>query len=295
MFNRVRGFEAAIKTHDEIGNTVYWDAKIPVRATKNSAGYDFYAAEDTVVPSVWKQIFGAKNSASEDEAKGIMKPTLVHTGIKAYMMEDEVLSIYNRSSGPKKLGLIMANSVGIIDSDYYGNPDTDGEIMFAYYNILPFDVVLKAGSAIGQGVFSKFLKTDNDNASGTRMSGFGSTDGNRMNMGAVGTIGAGAAGVSGAGQEIMQKAQGFADKAGKFLNRFGNALETGINAATAQMQQTSENGMTPESNNQMGGFDLGYKNDLNNTFGSGFGTEQPIEEQKSEFKGTESKKIDLSK
>ena len=64
-----------------------------------------------------------------------MVPTLIPTGIKAYMLDDEVLYLYNRSSNPKKKGLILANSVGVIDKDYYGNPDNDGHIMFAFYNI----------------------------------------------------------------------------------------------------------------------------------------------------------------
>ena len=52
------------------------------------------------------------------------------------MQDDEMLLLYNRSSNPKKKGLIMANSVGVIDKDYYGNPDNDGHFMFAFYNIL---------------------------------------------------------------------------------------------------------------------------------------------------------------
>ena len=148
-----RGFEIVKGWEDK-------DINLPIRKTTGSAGYDFEAAEDIVIPSF-------KNNAM---------PTLIPTGIKAYMQDDEVLYLYNRSSNPKKKGLVLANSVGVIDKDYYGNPDNDGHIMFAFYNILDNDIVIKKGEAIGQGVFTKYLITDNDNANGIRLSGFGSTD-----------------------------------------------------------------------------------------------------------------------
>ena len=149
---KVRGFEIAKGFEDKQIN-------LPIRKTKYSAGYDIEAAEDTVIPSLKKG----------------MAPTLIKTGIKAYMQDDEFLALYNRSSNPKKKGLILANSVGIIDKDYYGNPDNDGHIMFAFYNIKEEDVVIKKGEAIGQGIFQKFFAIDNDSAEGERVGGFGST------------------------------------------------------------------------------------------------------------------------
>lgn len=135
---------------------------LPKRSTKNSAGYDIEAAEDVVVPSIWN---------SENK-----KPTLVKTGIKAYMGETEVLYLYNRSSNPGKKGLVLANSVGVVDSDYYNNPDNEGHIMFAFYNVSTEDTVIKKGDRIGQGVFSNFLKVDDDNSTAERLGGFGSTN-----------------------------------------------------------------------------------------------------------------------
>ena len=149
---KIRGFESAKGFENEGIN-------LPIRKTKYSAGYDVEAAEDTVVPSFKKE----------------MNPTLIKTGIKAYMADDEVLMLYNRSSNPKKKGLILSNSVGVIDKDYYGNPDNDGHIMFAFYNIKDEDITIKKGEAIGQAVFQKYLVTDDDNASGERVGGFGST------------------------------------------------------------------------------------------------------------------------
>ena len=148
-----RGFEIAKGWEDK-------EINLPIRKTSGSAGYDFEAAEDTTIPS-----FKKGNN-----------PTLIPTGIKAYMLDDEVLYLYNRSSNPKKKGLILANSVGVIDKDYYGNPDNDGHIMFAFYNVKDEDITIKKGEAIGQGIFMKYLVTDNDNASGKRMGGFGSTN-----------------------------------------------------------------------------------------------------------------------
>lgn len=150
---KVRGFEIA-KGFENKG------INLPERKTKYSAGYDVEAAEDTVIPSFKKG----------------MAPTLVKTGIKAYMQDDEVLMLYNRSSNPKKKGLILANSVGVIDKDYYGNPDNDGHIMFAFYNIKDEDTVIKKGEAIGQVVFQKYFISDDDVAEGERMGGFGSTN-----------------------------------------------------------------------------------------------------------------------
>ena len=92
------------------------------------------------------------------------------------MMDDEYLMLCNRSSNPKKKGLVMANSVGIIDADYYGNPDNDGAFMFAFYNVKDEAITIKKGEAIGQGIFMKYLTVDNDNADGVRTGGFGSTD-----------------------------------------------------------------------------------------------------------------------
>ncbi len=150
---KIRGFEIAKGFENA-------NINMPVRKTKYSAGYDVEAAEDTIIPAF---------TAGQ-------KPTLVKTGIKAYMPEDEYLMICNRSSNPGKRGLVLANGVGIIDKDYYGNPDNDGAIMFAFYNIKDEDVVIKKGDAIGQAIFQKFSIIDNDNADAERTGGFGSTN-----------------------------------------------------------------------------------------------------------------------
>ena len=171
----MRGFEFALKDEEK----AFEDAKLPVYATKNSACADFFCAEDTTIPSIWSYVFSYLGLRLKGlSEKDYIKPTLVHTGVKACMEEDEVLEIYTRSSMPKKFGVLLANSVGIIDADYYSNPDNDGEIMFAYYNLRPFDVIIKAGDKVGQGMFKKVLRptinirVENEDRKG----GFGSTD-----------------------------------------------------------------------------------------------------------------------
>lgn len=159
------------------------DAKInlPERATKNAAGYDFEAAEEVVIPSIWsatvKKVVGKLMGQSHEEVqKSILKPKLVPTGVKAYMGEHEALYLYNRSSNPLKKYLLLGNGVGVVDSDYYNNPDNDGHIMFQFINFGLFPVTIKKGERIGQGVFAPFLLTSDDLGNGSeRKGGHGST------------------------------------------------------------------------------------------------------------------------
>ena len=165
-----RGFEVCKGYEDK-------DITLPVRKTKHAAAYDLEAMEDTVIPSLWKVVFTnftkfLKGDTDYEE----IRPTLVQTGVKAYFGEDEVLILANRSSGPLKKGLILANSIGIIDSDYYSNSSNDGNIMYAFYNFFPVDLHIKKHDAIGQAYFQNFLKADNDDANVERLGGFGSTN-----------------------------------------------------------------------------------------------------------------------
>lgn len=129
--------------------------KLPKRSTAKSAGYDFYAVNDVTCKS--------------------HEITMVPTGIKAKMEDDETLLLFNRSSNPKKKGLIILNGVGVIDADYYGNRDNDGEIAGLFYNMRDEDVEIAAGEKIMQGIFVKYEKTEDDEAEGERSGGWGST------------------------------------------------------------------------------------------------------------------------
>ena len=148
-----RGFEIAKGFEDQ-------NINLPVRKTQFAAAYDIESAEDIILPSFKKG----------------MKPTLIKTGLKAYMQEGEVLMLFPRSSGPKKQGILFPHSAGIIDKDYYGNEENDGHIMIQCINIKDEDVEIKKGDTIAQAMFQKYLTVDNDEAHGVRTGGFGSTD-----------------------------------------------------------------------------------------------------------------------
>lgn len=145
---KTRGFELV---------TAYENAGIdlPARSTAHAVGYDFIAAETI--------------SLNPGEIK------LIPTGIKAYMQAGEVLYLYDRSSNPRKKGLVLINSVGVIDGDYYGNSDNEGHIFAQMKNITDQVVEVAKGERIVQGVFAPFLLADADSAEGTRIGGFGST------------------------------------------------------------------------------------------------------------------------
>ena len=137
----VRGF---LKVNEEL------DTKLPERQTKASAGYDFYVIEDVEIPA-----YGT-----------VMLPT----NVKAYMQEDEVLMLYARSSLAIKRGLILQNTTGIIDSDFFPH-----EIKVALRNTTDKPVKLLKNERCAQGIFLKYLVSDNGNLDKTRDGGIGST------------------------------------------------------------------------------------------------------------------------
>ena len=148
--SRVRGFEIIADYRDR-------RILLPVRKTCASAGYDIAAAENICLQA------------------GAM--ALIPTGLKAYMQPDEYLAIHIRSSLAVKQRLVLANSQGIIDADYYNNPDNEGHILIALSNGGSQDVVVSAGMRIAQGIFCKYLLTDQDELTGKeeRTGGIGST------------------------------------------------------------------------------------------------------------------------
>ena len=85
------------------------DIKLPKRATKHSVGYDFYAIEDVKIEPISHEYLYNYNMPVTIHCN--FKPTLVKTGVKVLMEEDDCLQLCNRSSGPNK-GLILANGVG---------------------------------------------------------------------------------------------------------------------------------------------------------------------------------------
>ena len=169
----------------------YADKEIvmPVRKTGQSAGYDLVAAEDYIIPSVFNLASEASQlwTIPDDEyitleqmgqftKKTHYKPTLVSTGMKCKLDPGTFLQLSVRSSSPLKYWLMLANGVGIIDADYYNNPDNEGEIFLQIYNLSPFNLQIKEGEAIGQGIILPYGVTEDDVAGGERVGGFGSTN-----------------------------------------------------------------------------------------------------------------------
>lgn len=153
----MRGFELIEEMNGEL----------PIKATIHSAGVDFIASSDITIPA-----FRFKGQA-----------TLVPTGVKAFMQNDEYLQIFARSSIPVNLGLIMSNGVGIVDADYYNNPKNEGHIMIEFNNLTNEHITIEKGTRIAQGIFNKVLpvthgvRLKND----TRNGGFGSTNDKEQN------------------------------------------------------------------------------------------------------------------
>ena len=95
--------------------------------------------------------------------------------MKCRLDKGTYLELAIRSSSPLKYWLILANSVGVIDEDYYNNPDNEGEIFFQIINLSPFPIKIQKGEIIGQGIIKPYLLTEDDAAAGIRTGGLGST------------------------------------------------------------------------------------------------------------------------
>lgn len=145
---QMRAFHVA-RGYEEAG------VELPSRGTKFSAGYDF-------------------RTLTRVELKpGEQK--VVPTGVKAEMDGDDVLLVFPRSSVGIKKGVVLANTVGVIDADYYNNPDNDGHILIALKNLSDSTAVFEKGERIAQGIFVKYGVTSDDKVLSERKGGTGST------------------------------------------------------------------------------------------------------------------------
>ena len=137
------------------GGVENFHLQIPKRSTKGSAGYDFYLPYSIII----------------EPGEGVT----VSTGIRCKMQEGYVLMIYPRSSMGIKFGLSLANTVGVIDSDYYDSSN-EGHILIRLINNSNYTVSLEKGTKFCQGIFTKYYLADEDAIISTRNGGFGSTD-----------------------------------------------------------------------------------------------------------------------
>lgn len=138
------------------GEEIYDTIKLPARATRGSAGYDFFAPCDIRL----------------EPGQTVKIPT----GIRAEMEEDWVLQLYPRSGLGFKYRLQLNNTVGIIDSDYFFS-DNEGHIQAKITNDSREGKVLEIAARTGfmQGIFLEYGITVDDEAEGVRNGGFGST------------------------------------------------------------------------------------------------------------------------
>jgi len=137
---------------------LYNDYKTPKRGTKCSAGYDFYAIQPFSI-----------------QPGEVMK---IPTGCKMKCNEDEMLMIVVRGSMGFKYNVRLCNQVGIVETDYYNNPNNEGHLWVALQNHGEEEFCVKQGQAFAQGIFTKFLTVDNEEIiENERKGGFGSTNG----------------------------------------------------------------------------------------------------------------------
>jgi len=139
-----RGFEKVSRERflKNFSRKLYEKLELPKRKTQGAAGYDFYLLEDL--------------SLAPGEVKKVA------TGVKAKMPLDEVLFLIVRSSVGFKYNVRLVNQVGVIDADYYDNPDNEGEIFYKVQNEGEEVREFKAGESLVQGIFLKYLTVDED-------------------------------------------------------------------------------------------------------------------------------------
>ena len=151
-FEKISKEEYLKEFHD---NRDYEDLELPTRGSKFSAGYDFHAP------------FEVRLKAGEC--------TKIPTLVKADMEEDEVLLIDVRSSLGFKHNIRLSNTIGVVDKDYYNNENNEGHIFIKLYNPNMYNITIEKGERFAQGIFIKYLKTEDDEVDTERVGGIGST------------------------------------------------------------------------------------------------------------------------
>ncbi|MGE4321236.1 MAG: dUTP diphosphatase [Acholeplasmataceae bacterium] len=145
----MRKFEVVSKYQEQ-------GVQIPKRQTEHSAGYDLASIEEIVIQP------------------GEIK--MIPTGLKVELPGDEALFVFPRSSLGIKKQLMMSNSVGVVDADYYNNPNNEGHIMVPLFNFGNQVTTIEKGERVAQGIFMTYKKTEDDDTEGIlRVGGFGSS------------------------------------------------------------------------------------------------------------------------
>ena len=160
QFNENYNFNKGIASNDIIESD-YIHLRIPERKTSGSAGYD------VIYPYSTSVILKSGDSI------------IIPTGIKAFMPEGFVLKAYPRSSYGFKYHVMLANTIGIIDQDYYNNESNEGHIFIKLVNNGDKDLIINQGDAFAQMIFEQYFITIDDNVSDIREGGIGSTSKNK--------------------------------------------------------------------------------------------------------------------
>lgn len=111
---------------------------LPMHQTYQSAGVDFHIKEEVVLPP--------------------FERTMVFTDVKCKLKPNEVLLLVPRSSIGIKKGIMLSNTTGVIDADYFGNEANDGNIGLPLFNTTALTVTLKAGERVAQGIILNFVQ-----------------------------------------------------------------------------------------------------------------------------------------
>ncbi|MGL6025421.1 MAG: hypothetical protein ACRC0F_12520 [Cetobacterium sp.] len=148
---KIRGFEVVRESMRKHKGEI----QLPTRGSQHAIAYDIYSPIECVI--------------KPNERK------LIFSDVKAYFQDEEALLINVRSSMGKH-GIMMANSTGWVESDYYNNESNDGNLGVFLYNSSDIDFEIKVGDRIGQAMFIPFLIADNGNTDSVRKGGFGSTN-----------------------------------------------------------------------------------------------------------------------
>lgn len=153
MAMKYRGFQVVKRVKDE-GITI----KFPTRNDAGSSGYDFY------FPYLEQLII------NPGETK------FIKTGVKVYMQSDEVFELNTRSGNGCKSNIVLANTIGWVDSSFYNSPESEGEVVFALRNEGETPFVINHKDKFGQGKFSKYFVADYDEiVNKERVGGIGSS------------------------------------------------------------------------------------------------------------------------
>lgn len=145
-----RGFELVTRVE---GNDDY---QLPKRMTANSVAYDFFSPIDAEIKPG--------------------KTLKILSGVKIFFQPDEGFFFYTRSGMGSKHGVVLRNNVGILESDYYNNPDNEGEAIITLFNTGDEPFILKKGDRYCQGLFQKVLFAGEEfNSTASRKGGLGST------------------------------------------------------------------------------------------------------------------------